>query len=190
MELRNSIAGILSRGWWMLLLRGLVAIAFGVLTWMQPAITLVALVTLFGAYAVVDGALAVWVAVTGRKENDHWGLLLLGGLLGIGVGILTFMAPGLTALALLFYIAIWAIGTGVLQIAVAIRLRKEIQGEFFLILAGLALVAFGVMLITRPGAGALSVLSLIACFAVAFGLIMVILAFKVRGLAKKVAAKA
>ncbi|MGH7681290.1 MAG: HdeD family acid-resistance protein [Candidatus Eiseniibacteriota bacterium] len=188
MERRNTLAGVLSRGWWMLLLRGLIAIAFGVLTWMQPAITLVALVTLFGAYAIVDGALAVWVAITGRKENDHWGVLLLGGLLGIGVGILTFMAPGITALALLFYIAIWAIGTGVLAIAAAIRLRKEIQGEFFLILAGLASVAFGVMLIMRPGAGALSVLSLIAAFAVAFGLMMVILAFNVRGFAKKVAA--
>jgi uncharacterized membrane protein HdeD (DUF308 family) len=190
MELKNSLAGILSRGWWMLLLRGLVAIAFGVLTWMQPGISLAALVLLFGAFALADGLLGVWTAVTGRKEHENWGLLLLGGLVGIGIGLLTFLAPGLTALALLFYIAIWAIATGVLEIAAAIRLRKEIQGEWLLILGGLASVAFGLMLIGRPGAGALAVLWLIAAYAVAFGLILVLLAFKVRGLAQRVSAKA
>ena len=187
MELKNSLAGILSRGWWMLLLRGLVAIAFGVLTWMQPGISLAALILLFGAFALADGLLGVWTAVTGRKEHENWGLLLLGGLVGIGIGLLTFLAPGLTALALLFYIAIWAIATGVLEIAAAIRLRKEIQGEWLLILGGLASVAFGLMLIGRPGAGALAVLWLIAAYAVAFGLILVLLAFKVRGLAQRAA---
>lgn len=188
MDVKNTLAGILSRGWWMLLLRGLVAIGFGILTWMQPAISLAALVLLFGAFSLADGVLGVWTAISGRKEHEHWGLLLLGGLVGIGVGLLTLFAPGLTALALLFYIAIWAIATGVLQIAAAIRLRKEIEGEWMLILGGIASVAFGLLLMSRPGEGALAVLWLIAAFAVAFGLLLVMLAFRVRGLASKVKA--
>src|SRR5271166_2383646 len=116
----------------MLLLRGLIAIAFGVLCWVQPWISLVALVFLFGAYILADGILGVWAAFAGRTENEDWWLLLLWGLVGIGVGILTFMAPDITALALLFYIAIWAIATGVLQIMAAIRLRREISDEWLL----------------------------------------------------------
>ena len=180
----TRLAAILARNWWVLLLRGLVAIAFGVLTWMQPGITLAALVLVFGAYAIADGILAVWAAFAGRKEDDHWWVLLIGGLVGIGVGLLTFMAPGITALALLFYIAIWAVGTGVLQIVAAIRLRKEIQGEWMLILGGLASVLFGTLLVYQPGAGALAVLTLIAAYAVVFGVLLVMLSFRVKGMAK------
>src|SRR5262245_6763720 len=146
-------ADILSRGWWLVLLRGLAAIVFGLLTLFRPGISLAALVLLFGVYALVDGVLDVWHAISGRKENDHWWMLLLGGLLGIVVGFITLTTPGITALALLFYIAIWSIARGVLEIVAAIRLRKEIEGEWLLILGGLASVLFGFLLITRPGAG-------------------------------------
>ncbi|HTT10288.1 MAG TPA: HdeD family acid-resistance protein [Burkholderiaceae bacterium] len=178
--LEKRLASMLSRNWWLLLLRGIAAIAFGVLTWFQPGISLGALVLLFGAYSMADGILGVWAAIAGRKEHEDWWVLLLGGLLGVGIGILTFVAPGITALALLFYIAIWAIATGVLEIVAAIRLRKEIKGELFLILAGLASVAFGVVLIAQPGAGALALLWLVASYAVVFGVLLVILAFRVR----------
>lgn len=178
--IENKLAGILHRTWWALLLRGIAAMAFGVLTWIQPGISLAALVLLFGAYSFVDGILGVWTAFAGRKEHEHWWVLLLEGLLGIGVGVLTFFAPGLTALALLFYIAVWAIATGVLEIVAAVRLRKEIKGEWLLILSGLASVVFGVLLMARPGAGALAVLWLIAAYAVVFGVLLVILAFKAR----------
>jgi uncharacterized membrane protein HdeD (DUF308 family) len=114
--------------------------------------------------------------------------MLLRGLLGIGVGILAFVEPGVVALAVLFYIAIWAIATGMLEIATAIRLRREIEGEWLLILSGLISVVFGVVLIARPGSGALALLWLIASFAVAFGVVLVILAFKARGFARRVAA--
>ena len=177
----GRLASILSNSWWLLLLRGLVAIAFGVLTWFQPGISLAALVLLFGAYVLADGVLATWTAIAGHRYHDAWWVLLLEGLLGIGIGILTFVAPGITALALLFYIAIWAIATGVLEIAAAIRLRKEVQGEWLLILAGLASVVFGVLLIWQPGAGALAVLWLIASYAIVFGVLLLILAFKSRG---------
>jgi len=185
--IENKLAGILQRTWWALLLRGIAAMAFGVLTWIQPGISLAALVLLFGAYSFMDGILGVWTAIAGRKEHEHWWVLLLGGLLGIGVGVLTFSAPGVTALALLFYIAIWAIATGVLQIVAAIRLRKEMEGEWMLILGGLASVTFGVILTAQPGAGALGVLWLIGTYAVVFGALLVLLALKVRSFGSKIA---
>jgi len=179
----NQLAVILRRTWWMLLLRGFFAIAFGVLTWFLPGVSLAALVLLFGAYAMADGVLGVWSAIAGRKEHEHWWVMLLIGLLGIAVGLLTFLAPGVTALVLLFYIAIWAIATGVLQIVIAIRLRKEVQGEWLLVLGGLASVLFGVLLVVQPAAGALAVLWLIATYAVVFGVLLVLLGFKMRSLA-------
>jgi uncharacterized membrane protein HdeD (DUF308 family) len=184
----TRFADILSRGWWRLLLRGLAAIAFGLFTLFRPGISLAALVLLFGVYVLVDGVLDVWTAVSGRQENDHWWVLLLGGLLGIVVGFITLTTPGITALVLLFYIAIWAIAHGVLEIVAAIRLRKEIEGEWLLILGGLASVVFGVLLISRPGAGALAVVWLIAGYAVAFGIITVVLAIKARSFGHRVEA--
>jgi len=171
----------------MFLLRGLVAIAFGILTWFQPGISLAALVLLFGAYAMVDGLFGVGAAIAGRAEHQHWWLLLIGGLLGIGVGALTFLAPGITTIVLLLYIAVWAIATGALEIMVAIRLRKEITGEWLLVLCGLASVAFGVLLVAQPGAGALALLWLIATWAIVFGILLVSLAFKARAFGHQLA---
>ena len=188
-KLAENLAETLSRNWWVLLLRGIVAILFGALTLMQPGISLASLLLLFGAYALADGVLGAWTAITHRKDRENWWVLLLEGLVGIGVGVLALIKPGLTALALLFYIAIWAITTGVLEIVAAVRLRKEIEGEWMLILAGFASVAFGVLLMARPGSGALAVLWLIASYAILFGLLLVVLAFKVRGVARKIEAR-
>ena len=185
--IKGHLASVLSRRWWMLLLRGLVAIAFGVVCWVQPGLSLASLVLLFGAYSLVDGVLNAWAAVEGRREHEHWWVLFLEGLLGIGIGVLTFIAPGITALALLFYIAIWAIATGVLEIVAAIRLRKEIENEWLLIIAGLASVVFGALLVWQPGAGALALLWLIASYAIFFGVLLVVLAFRVRGFVGKLA---
>jgi uncharacterized membrane protein HdeD (DUF308 family) len=185
--IQKRLASILSRGWWMLLLRGLAAIAFGLLLWLRPGISLATLILLFGAYSLADGVLGVLTALGGRQDKEHFWPLLLHGLLGIGVGILTFVAPGLTALALLFYIAIRAIATGALEIVTAIRLRKEIEGEWLFILAGTASVLFGLLLVARPGTGALAVLWLIGTYALVFGVLLVILAFRVRGFAQAAA---
>lgn len=185
--IKQALASAISKTWWILLLRGFFAILFGVLTWVQPGISLATLVLLFGIYALADGVLGVWTAVSTRDEEEHWWVLLLWGLVGIGVGILTLVAPGVTELALLFYIAIWAIGTGVLQIVAAIRLRKEIEGEWRLVLGGLASVVFGVILVARPGLGALAVLWMIATYAVIFGVVLVILALKARSFGKRLA---
>ena len=188
-KLAEDLAETLSRNWWVLLLRGIVAILFGALTFMRPGISLASLLLLFGAYALADGVLGAWTAITHRKDRENWWVLLLEGLVGIGVGVLALIKPGLTALALLFYIAIWAIATGVLEIVAAVRLRKEIEGEWVLILAGLASVAFGVLLMARPGSGALAVLWLIGSYAMLFGILLVVLAFKVKGVARKLEAR-
>jgi len=185
-DLAMDLARTLARHWWVVLLRGLVAIAFGVLTFTRPALSLAALLLFFGAFVFADGLLHVWTAVTDKEHENRW-LLLLGGLLGIGVGLLAFIIPGLPAIAVLFYIAVWAVATGLLDIVAAVRLRKEIQGEWMLGLGGLCSVAFGVVLIARPAVGALAVLWIIAAYAVAFGVILTLLSFRLKGLAKKVA---
>lgn len=186
MNIVESLGSILSRNWWLMLLRGLVAIGFGVLVFAKPQISLLALVYLFGIFVLVDGILGVSVAVHGRNELDSWGVLLLWGLLGIGVGVLAFVRPDITALALLFYIALWAIATGILEIAAAVRLREVIKNEWLLILAGLVSVAFGVWLIARPEAGAQAVLWTIGAYAILLGVLLVLFAFKIRSFVSKV----
>jgi len=180
-------ANILSRVWWMTLIRGLLWIAFGVIVFAWPGISLLSLALFFGATVFVDGVFNVANAVNGRKEHDQWWILLLVGLAGIGVAILMLLVPEVTALALVFYIAIWAVAVGVLQIVIAVRLRKEIEGELWLGLAGIASIVFGVLLVVNPAAGALAVLWLIAGYAIVFGVILVLLALRVRGLVKSVA---
>jgi uncharacterized membrane protein HdeD (DUF308 family) len=183
-------AKVLSRFWWMILLRGVLSVLFGIMIFAWPGISLLSLVLLFGAFVLADGFGNAVTAIGGRNENENWWVLLLAGLAGAALGILTFFNPGVTALALLFYIAIWAIATGLLQIVAAIRLRKEIEGELWLALGGLASVAFGMLLVARPGAGALAVLWLIAAYAVVFGVILIVLALKARGFAKRIEAAA
>ena len=180
----QNLAAALGRNWWLLLVRGLVAIVFALLTWAQPGVSLAALVLVFGIYVLADGLLGVWSAIAKRRDNRHWWLLLLWGLVGIVVGVMTFIMPGITGLVLLMYIAAWAVITGVLQIVAAIRLRKEIKGEWLLILSGLVSVAFGVLLFLQPGAGALAVAWIIAAYAFILGVLMVLLAFKVRKLGR------
>jgi len=188
-ELALNLAAVLARNWWVLLLRGIVAILFGALTFASPGISLASLVLLFGAFCLADGLMAAWTALSNRKQKENGWLLLIGGLLGIGVGLLTIFQPAVTGLALLFYIAIWAITTGVVQVLTAIRLRQEIANEWMLILAGLASVAFGALLMLRPGAGALAVLWLIGSYAIVFGLLLVVLALEVRSVSRRLEAR-
>ena len=176
----NPLSTILHRTWWVLLLRGLVAIAFGVLTWVQPAVSLAALVLTFGAFTFVDGLLGVYSANQGRDQMRHWWVLLLWGLAGVVVGVLTVVAPGVTALVMTLYIGAWALVTGLLQIVAAVRLRKEITGEWLLILGGVLSVLFGAFVLAQPGAGMMAMLWVLATYAVIFGVLMVLLSFKLK----------
>lgn len=172
---------VLSRYWWAFVVRGIVAILFGILAYVWPGITLTTLIILFGAFAFVDGIFLIIKTIGnwGGRE-DRW-LLLLEGLLGIGIGSLAFLAPGVTTLILVFYIAVWSLSTGVLEIATAIRLRKEIQGEGWMILSGIASIIFALLLMVFPGGGALGLIWLIAAYAIIFGVMLVILGIKLRG---------
>jgi uncharacterized membrane protein HdeD (DUF308 family) len=172
---------VLSRNWWMLALRGLAAIVFGVLAFVWPDITLFALVLLFGAYMLVDGIFAIVAAVRAAGREARWWLLLIEGVLGVLAGLVAAFWPGLTALALLYFIAAWAIVTGILEIVAAIRLRREIEGEWALGLSGVLSVLFGVLLAVIPApAGLLSLVWLIGAYALAFGVLLLVLAFRVR----------
>jgi len=170
----------LAKHWWLLLLRGICAILFGVLTFVWPGITLLTLVLLYGAFALADGVLALAEAVMGSAPAPRWWLALVG-LLGIAVGILTFAWPGITALVLLLFIAGWAIATGILQIVGAIRLRKEIDNEWLLIASGVLSVIFGLILVAQPATGALALLYVIGIYAVLYGILEVWLSLRLRG---------
>lgn len=171
---------LLAEFWWVLVLRGVVAIVFGVLAFLWPGVTIEFLIALFGAYMLVDGVFGTVGALRGRHHAQHWVLMLLEGLLGIAVGVLTWVAPVVTGLAVLLWIGVWAILTGVIEVVQAIRLREQIQGEFWLALAGLLSVGFGVLLLAFPLAGALALLWVLASYAVAFGIVLVLLGFRVR----------
>jgi uncharacterized membrane protein HdeD (DUF308 family) len=181
----GSVAEILRRNWWLLALRGLAAVIFGVLAFAWPGITLLSLIWLFGAFALVNGILSLVLATKAPKGYPRFGSLILGGLLGILAGLLTFVMPGITALGLLILIAAWALVTGILEIVAAIKLRKTITGEWMLILAGLASVAFGILLILQPAAGALVMVLWIGAYALVFGILLFVLAFKMRSLGKE-----
>jgi len=179
--IEKRFADVLSRGWMALLFRGVIAIIFGIFAWIEPRTSARTLTLVFGAYVLFDGLLGIWSAILGRR--GHWLLLLLWALVGVAVGFMTLVAPVITAVALIFYIGGWAIATGVFEIAAAIRLRKEIEGEWRLILGGMLSVLFGAFLLLRPGLGALAFIWLIGSYALVFGIALVVFAFKVRSLA-------
>jgi uncharacterized membrane protein HdeD (DUF308 family) len=170
----------LGRVWWLVLLRGIAAMIFGALAWAWPGVTLITLVLFWGTYALVDGVCALWGGWQSKDGGKPMWQVVLIGALGIAAGIFTFLAPGVTAFALLIIIAVWAIMNGVFEIAAAIRLRKEIANEWWMILSGVVSIAFGALMIASPGAGALAVLWLIGAFAIVYGVVLVILAFKLR----------
>jgi uncharacterized membrane protein HdeD (DUF308 family) len=170
---------LISKNWWMLVLRGTCAILFGILALARPGVTLGALVLLWGAYAFTDGILAFAAAISGAGSTRWW-VLVLEGLVGVAAAVATFIIPGMTVIVLLYMIAAWALVTGVMKIVAAIQLRQEIEGEIWLALAGIASLLFGLGLFARPGAGALAVIWLIGSFAIVFGVLLVALGFRLK----------
>ena len=168
--------------WWLILLRGIAAVIFGLLALFMPAVAGLSLVFLWGAYTSPTAssrsgpASSAPAATTGSR----WWLAITG-VLGIAAGLIAFFAPALTAGILLIFIAIWAIIIGVMAIIGAIQLRKEIEGEWLLILSGAIAIIFGILMFTRPASAALAVVWMIATFAIIFGIDLIMLAFKLRG---------
>lgn len=178
MDDRDTAA--LQRNWWLVTLRGAAAIVFGILTFITPGITLAVLVLLFGAYALADGLLNLVAVFRRRREEQPWWALLVEGLVSIAAGAVTFAWPGLTAVALVYLIAAWAIVTGAFELGAAIRLRKEITGEVWLALSGVLSIVFGVFVMFAPGAGALAMTLWIGAYAIVFGATLVGLGFRLR----------
>jgi uncharacterized membrane protein HdeD (DUF308 family) len=173
---------LLASKWWIFLVRGLCAVAFGVLAFASPGAALLSLALVWGAYALLDGAAALVAAVSARGEEGHFWQLLLVGILGLLAGALTFAWPGLTALLMLYLVAWWAIFRGAFEIAAAVRVRREIENEWILGLAGALSVLFGLILMFQPAAGAVTVVWILAGFALLFGSFNVALAFRLKGL--------
>lgn len=170
----------LAKCWWLLLLRGIAAIVFGVLAFIWPALTLVTLVLLYGAFALIDGVLSLVAAFTGSpKPVPTWWLVVVG-LLGIAAGAVTFLWPGITAILLVMFIGAWALVHGIFEIIGAIQLRKEIDNEWMLIVGGLLSVGFGVLVLIFPGAGALGLVWAIAAYSIVFGILFVLLSLRLR----------
>jgi uncharacterized membrane protein HdeD (DUF308 family) len=176
----SALLGKLADNWWLLLLRGIASIIFGVIAFLWPGITLVALTYMFGIYAIIDGVAAIGAAfnLPGAAGPRWW--LGLSGVVSILAGIVAFVYTGMTALLLLVFIAVWAIIIGVLQLYAAIRLWNVIDNDWWLILSGLLSIAFGVVLIAWPGSGALALIWTIAWFAVFFGCMFIGPAFELK----------
>jgi uncharacterized membrane protein HdeD (DUF308 family) len=171
---------VLARNWWALVLRGFFDVLFGIAAFVWPGITLAVLVLLYGAFALVDGSFAIAAVLVGRTRGMPSWALLVEGLAGIAVGAITLFWPGITQLALLFMIAAWAVVTGVFEIVAAVRLRKEIRGEWLLALSGVLSVAVGVALVVNPGAGLLAISWMIGTYAIIFGVLFIVLGFRLR----------
>jgi uncharacterized membrane protein HdeD (DUF308 family) len=175
-----------SKYWWVVLLRGILAILFGILLFVMPGLTVASLVIVFGAYALVDGLFAIFYSISGRNTDKEWGMHLIEGILGVAFGLLVLTWPELatiaTGITLLVMIAVWAIVTGALQVISAIQLRKEIDNEIWLGLGGLISIVFGVILLRFPITGILAILWLIAGYSIAFGVLFIMLAFRLRNM--------
>jgi uncharacterized membrane protein HdeD (DUF308 family) len=163
----------------LLLMRGIVGLVFGIIAFAWPGVTIAALVIIFGMYAVIDGVTNLMLGVT--RARNRWPHVVQG-IFGIAAGVLTFLWPGVTAFVLVIFIGAWAIITGVFEIVAAIRLRKEITGEWMLALSGLLSLAFGVLIFAFPAAGAVGIAWILGAYAAAAGIILIALGVKLRSM--------
>ena len=178
------------RNWGWMALRGLVAVLFGIFAFIWPGLTLAALVIVWGAFAFADGILSLVEAFRVRDQGKPFWSLVIVGVIGVAAGIVTFLWPGMTAVVLLLFIAAWAFVMGIFQIVAAIRLRKEIDNEWLLGLSGVLSMVFGVLLFVRPGQGALALIWVIGAYAILFGILLIVLGFRLRARAQGIPAPA
>lgn len=174
---------ILCRSWWMIAVRGIVAILFGLLALNWPGLTLLGLLSLFAVYALLGGAISVTGAIRYRKMHDDWWLPLLLGITAIGAAVLAVIHPALTLTVLVLLIGANALISGILDIMMAIHLRKTMRNEWLLVLSGAASIVFGVLVFLFPGAGALAIVWMISVYSLATGILLLALSFRLRSTA-------
>lgn len=179
-EAMASLASAVQQGWWMFLLRGIAAIIFGILALVWPGLTLFVLIISFGVWIIFDGVIEIWNGFTNREGHDRWWVDVLLGLAGIIAGILIISLPGITAVVAMYYIGAWMVVTGILQVFYAIKLRQEISGEFLMILTGILSVILGIIFFASPGKGAVSLVWVIAIYAIVFGIFLIMFSFKAK----------
>ena len=174
-----------AQNWWTFTLRRVFALLFGILAFVAPSATLATLIFVFGFYAILNGLFALYAAWN-LRSYDRWWVFLLEGLLGIAAGVIAFVSPRATALAFLSIIAAWAILVGILQIVAAIRLRQVIENEWFIGVSGLASIIFGVLLVVWPRSGLVTISWIIGFYAIAFGIMLLLLGSRLRSLNKTI----
>jgi uncharacterized membrane protein HdeD (DUF308 family) len=179
-QFEQGMRAFMSKNWWVLLLRGIAAIVFGILAIALPGLTLFMLVITFGIYTLFDGVVEIWSGFSHRETNDRWWVEILIGVAGVVAGILIMALPGVTAVVAIYFIGAWMVVTGVLQIISAVRLRAEIANEWWLILSGVLSVVVGLYFLVFPGDGAVSLVWIIGIYAILFGVMMVVLSFQAR----------
>ncbi|MCU1234698.1 MAG: hypothetical protein JWP63_2665 [Candidatus Solibacter sp.] len=179
----------LATNWWALVIRGLLGIVLGILTFAWPGITLMALVFLFAGYALADGVMNIIGAVRAIEKHDRWGAQVLEGIVGIAAAVITVLWPGITTLALVYVIAAWALFTGVLKVVAAVRLRRYISGEWLLILSGIASIVLGFLMALVPIAGALVIALWVGAYWFVLGVLFVALGFRMRSWARGTTAR-
>jgi uncharacterized membrane protein HdeD (DUF308 family) len=170
---------VLARNWSVVVLRGVLALLFGVLAYIWPRATIASFVILFGAYALLDGIFSL-VAAFRPPAGESRGMLVLRGVLGVLAGLAVLAAPGLSAILLLYVIAIWAIAAGFAEIGAAIALRRVLTGEWLLALSGVLSILLGIYMLARPAAGLLALVWAIALYAIIAGIMLIILGFRLR----------
>jgi uncharacterized membrane protein HdeD (DUF308 family) len=177
---------LITKNWWTFTLRGIVAILFGIMALAWPGLTLTLLIIMFATYAIIDGVFAIAAAISGAAPHGQWWVLVLWGVLGIAAGVVAFFYPGATAIVLLYVIAFWAIVRGVMEIVAAIQMRKVINNEWLLIIAGICSVIFGGILLARPGVGAIALLWFIGLASIIVGILLISLSVRLKSLKDRI----
>jgi uncharacterized membrane protein HdeD (DUF308 family) len=175
--------GIASRWGWVVF-RGVIGVLFGLIAFARPGAMALSMVLVFGCYAFISGIATIIAAARSGRAGERWGALLVEGLLGVAVGVLAVLWPTTMALTFVWLIGFWAIFSGVLEISSAIRLRKIIDHEWALGIAGALSIAFGLLMFYRPVAGGVAVVWWLGAYALLFGVLMIVLGFRLRSFAK------
>lgn len=170
----------LTRNWWLVALRGLLAILFGAAAFIWPGLTWLVLILMFGVYAILDGIIAMVSGVSQSRYSPRWWVFLVEGFISLIAGVIVLLQPGLAGFALVIVIAVWAVLTGIMEIIAAIRLRREIRNEWMLGFGGFLSIMLGLLMLFQPAAGGLVITLMVGAYALIFGMLLLALSFRLR----------